>query len=112
MTRRADEPFSRLLAATILGHESGQLVASAYESNETRRTLFARRLSDELAKHSLQFLSASFGRAAGNVPVWLVTLQDPLDGVRQVKVSLPGGTDPYEETTCATVAELVIAEAA
>jgi hypothetical protein len=112
MTRRTDEDFARLLAASILGAGVGGLAATAYQSNEDRRAWFTQRLADELAKHGLQFLSAAFGRAAGNVPVWLVTLQDPFDGVRQVQVRLPRGTAPYEEATCAQVAEAVVAEAA
>jgi len=88
------------------------VVAMAYQNNEERREKFLERLAAGLRERGLAYASATFGRAAGNQPVWRVTLHTSEGGVQTVRILLPGGTEPYAETTCEQVVARVVAEVA
>lgn len=85
------------------------LLAMAYSNNEQRRETFLELLADELRKQGLIYASATFGRAAGNVPVWSVTLRSPEGGIQTRRVELPQGTEPYSRETCDAVVRAVVA---
>lgn len=83
-----------------------------YQNNEQRREAFLERLAASLREHGLVYASATFGRAAGNQPVWRVTLHTRDGGVRTHRVLLAKGTEPYAETTCNQVVACVVADVA
>lgn len=85
------------------------LLAMTYQNNEQRRQAFLERLAAGLRAHELAYASATFGRAAGNQPVWRVTLHTPDGGVRTHRVLLADGTEPYADTTCDQVVARVAA---
>lgn len=99
---------SLLLGAAVAGVG---MLAAAYQNNEERREVFLERLVTNLRAHDLICASATFGRAAGNVPVWRVTLRTPDGGVRTVRIVLPAGTEPYADVTCDVVVARVVEEA-
>lgn len=86
------------------------MLAMTYQNNEQRRQVFLERLEAALRAHGLAYASATFGRAAGNQPVWRVTLHTPDGGVRTHRVLLAEGTEPYAEATCDRVVASVVAE--
>lgn len=88
------------------------VLAMAYQDNEQRREAFLERLAARLRAHGLAYVSATFGRAAGNQPVWRVTLRTPDGGVRTHRVLLAQGTEPYADTTCDQVVTRVATGAA
>jgi hypothetical protein len=112
MARRAtagkDDFATLLVAGGLLGLG---LVAMAYQNNEQRREAFLERLAAALRDRGLAYASATFGRAAGNQPVWRVTLHTRDGGVQTHRVLLPEGTEPYAEATCDEVVARVAAEA-
>lgn len=81
----------------------------AYQNNEQRREAFLERLATGLKDRGLAYASATFGRAAGNQPVWRVTLRTPEGGVQTLRVLLAAGTEPYADKTCDEVVERVVA---
>lgn len=87
------------------------LLAMTYQNNEQRRETFRERLATSLHAHGLVFVSATFGRAVGNLPVWRVTLQTPDGGVETLRLVLPAGTEPYAEAAFQAVVEHVVAHA-
>ena len=99
------------MAGGLLGLGLGVL-AMTYQDNEQRREAFLERLAASLRTHGLAYASATFGRAAGNQPVWRVTLHTPDGGVRTTRVLLAEGTEPYAETTCDQVVARVVAAVA
>lgn len=101
-----------MLAAGVLGAIGLGALAASYQHNEQRRQQFVDRLRRELEEHDLHLLSATFGRAAGNVPVWSVTVRTPYDGVRGFEVKLPSDSEPYGEDGPALLASRVAAAAA
>lgn len=88
------------------------VLVMAVQRSEERREKFLERLSADLEARGLAYVSATFGRAAGNLPVWRVTLHTPDDGVRTVRVVLPADAEPYADDTCTEVVSRVAAEAA
>ena len=102
-----DDDFVWLLGAGIVGVG----LAMAYQNSEQRREAFLERLAKGLHAHGLAYASATFGRAAGNLPVWRVTLHPPDGGVRTQRVQLPAGTEPYADATCDEVIARVVADA-
>lgn len=75
------------------------------QSNELRRERFFAQLADELRNLGIELIDATFGRATGNQPIWTITFQPPNSAVRQMRVPLPLGTEPYSATTARTVAQ-------
>ncbi|XXT22057.1 hypothetical protein WME94_10910 [Sorangium sp. So ce429] len=113
MSRRAapekDDFAALLVAGGLLGLG---VLAMTYQDNEQRRQAFLGRLAAGLQAHGLAYASATFGRAAGNQPVWRVTLHTRDGGVRTHRVLLAEGTQPYAESTCDQVVARVVADAA
>jgi len=101
-----DLPLLLGMGAGILGIG---LIAAAYGNNERRREIFFAQLAAGLVQHGLRYVSASFGRAVGNLPVWNVTFVHPFVGVQTVRVMLPAEAKPYAESTCAAVVQKVAA---
>lgn len=99
--------------ALLLGLGAGivglGLIAAAYQSNEQRRETFLSQLAAGLRARGLEYVSATFGRAAGNLPVWNVTFNAPLYGVQSLRVVLSAEMQPYADATCAAVIEYIAA---
>jgi hypothetical protein len=104
---RKDDDFAWLLGAGLVG---AGLLAMTYQNNEQRRATFLERLAKRLHDHGLMFVSATFGRAVGNLPVWRVTLQTPDGGVETLRLVLPAGTEPYAEAALHAVVEHVVTQ--
>lgn len=78
-----------------------------------RREIFLERLAARLKAHDLNYLSATFGRATENLPVWIVVLRVPSEeGVRTIRVELPAEMEPYSDLTCDRVVAQIIARPA
>lgn len=97
-----------LLGAGLVGFG---LVGMIYLNNEQRREAFLERLATGLRAHGLEYVSATFGRAVGNLPVWRVTLHTPDGGVQTQRIELPAGTEPYADATCQAIVAHVVAHA-
>jgi len=91
-----------------LGALSIGMLAMAYQNNEQRREAFLKRLEERLQAHGLEYASATFGRAAGNRPVWNVTIRTAGGGVQSLRIQLAPGTEPYAATTCEEVVRAVV----
>jgi hypothetical protein len=105
---RKDDELALLIGAGLLG---AGVLAMVYQNNEQRREAFLERLSTGLRALGLMYVSATFGRALGNLPVWRVTLHTRDGGVQTQRVELPAGTEPYADTTCQAVIARVAANA-
>jgi hypothetical protein len=111
VTPPKDDDFALLLAAGLVGVVGVGVLAMVYQNNEQRRATFLERLATRLHEHGLMFVSATFGRAVGNLPVWRVTLQTRDGGVETLRLVLPAGTEPYAEAAFQAVVDHVVAHA-
>ena len=93
------------IAVTAVGFG---LLAMAYQNNEQRRETFLERLATDLHERGFVYVSATFGRALGNLPVWRVTLETPDGGVETLRVVLPAGTAPHADEACDAIVEHVV----
>jgi hypothetical protein len=95
---------------SVVGAGIASVLGVAYQNNAERREAFLERLAMGLRAHGLEYASATFGRAAGNLPVWRVTLHTLDGGVQTERVELSAGTEPYAQETCdEVVARVVVA---
>ncbi|WP_437923234.1 hypothetical protein WMF37_29875 [Sorangium sp. So ce291] len=97
-----EESFVQILGAVLLG--------SPDLDDKDRREAFLERLATGLRARGLELASATFGRAAGNLPVWMVTLRTAGGGVVTKQVDLSAGIDPDAAETCDEVVDRVAAE--
>ena len=99
-----------ILGPLLIGAGLG-LIASAMLRNAERRGAFVAGVRSAVEPFGHQLVSANFGRGAGNVPVWTITVHTPVE-VRTVRVTLPVGTEPYADSTRAVVVDRVLRAAA
>ena len=93
-SHRAD--FGTLLATGVLPLGLAMVAASSVQAeNEARRASFREQLQSELEGSGLVLLDLTMGRTRGNVPFWNVTVKDQRGQLRNVRVELPLGADPY-----------------
>jgi hypothetical protein len=98
-----EESFAQLLEELLL--------KAPVLDDADRRKAFLDRLAKGLRDRELDFVSAAFGRAAGKVPVWMVTIRTKDGRVQTKRVDLPAETDPDADTTCDSVVKSLAGEA-
>jgi len=94
MTKKADG-YGPALALGLIGGGLLLAASSAKQERDLRRETFRFHLDKALSKQGIQLKSATLGRGAENVPVWLVTVLRPA-GLQTLRFPLSSKEDPYE----------------
>jgi hypothetical protein len=67
-------------------------------SSEARRRAFKQALREALERNGIGFVDASLARVNG-APVWLITVNHPLHGVKKYRLKFSETTEPYSNAT-------------